>query len=223
MFSLIPSYSLAKSLYLSENLYFGMHKAFSFVNPIAVKGLKMPSLSPQMMYLMTTDVEQYGKAAILRQLARLFEIDLEELLHPVLEQKPEIFMNYDPEGEEWEFLGDRSNNALLLRTYQLAQSMKTGEIDDEIADFMQHQGWSSFADLKEEIDKMLQLITDYPFFGRAIKYQGQDELKPYFEQAIPEHSSEEKIVTAFYQDIQALAGFCTEASQQKLLWFAKHF
>jgi hypothetical protein len=200
-----------------------MQKAFAFVHPIAVKGLNMPALSPQMMYLMTTDVEQQGKAAILRQLARLFEIDLEEFLHPALDQAPVILMSYDPEGDEWEFLGERTNKDLMMRTYQLAKSIKTGEIDDEMADSMQQQGWSSFTGLKEEVDKMLQLMTDYPFFWRAIKYQDQDGLKPYIEQAIPEHSSEEKIVTAFYLDVQELAHFCQEASQQKLLWFAKYY
>ncbi|WP_367390079.1 hypothetical protein [Lewinella sp. LCG006] len=200
-----------------------MHKAFYFVNPIEVKGLEMPALSPQMMYLIATDVEQKGKAAILRQLARLFEIDLEELLHPVLEQEPAIFMRYDPDEEEWEFLGERTDKDLMLRTYQLATSMKTGEIDDEIADDMLQQGWSSFRGLKEEVDKMLQLITAYPFFWRAIKYQDQDWLKPYLEQAIPEHSEEEQIITAFHLDVQALARYCQEAGQQKLLWFAKHY
>ena len=77
-----------------------MQNAFAFVNPIHIKGLVEPTLSKEMMYLMTTDVEQKGKSAILRQLSRLFEIDLEEFLHSPLEEKPLILMTYDPLQDE---------------------------------------------------------------------------------------------------------------------------
>ena len=200
-----------------------MQNAFAIVNPIHIKGLVIPSLSKEMMYLMTSDVEQQGKSAILRQLSRLFEIDLEEFLHPPLDQKPLILMTYDPAQDEWEYLGDRSDKAVLGHAFQLAKSMQTGEIDDEIEALMHQQGWSNAKDLQEEVDKMLELMIAYPFFWRAIKYEDQSWLKPYFEQPIPEHSSEEKIVTAFTMDVQELAQYIAALGQQKQLWFAKHY
>ena len=183
----------------------------------------MPAISPEMMYLLTTDVEQQGKEAILRQLSRLFEIDLEEFLLPVLEEMPTIMMTYDPFEDEWKYIGDRSDKAALEHTYQLAKSMQTGGTDDETEDLMRQQGWSSTKDLKEEVDKMLHMITAYPFFWRAIKYKDQAWLKSYFEQSKPELSSEEKIVTAFWLDVQKLTHFITKVSEEKLLWFAKHY
>lgn len=200
-----------------------MQKAFAFVNPIHIIGLEAPSLSKEMNYLMTTDVEQQGKSAILRQLSRLFEIDLEELLFPPLDHKPTVLMNYDPFQDEWEYLGDRSDKAALTHAFQLAKSMQTGEEDDEAEELMRQKGWSNAKDLKEELDKMLGLVLAYPFYWRAIKYENQSWLKPYFEQAKPEHSGEEKVVTAFVMDIQGLAHYATELSQQKQFWFAKHY
>jgi hypothetical protein len=198
-----------------------MHKSFLFITPIHIKGLEMPRLSPEMMYLMTTDVELKGKEAILRQLSRLFEIDLEELLHPPLDQEPVITMNYDLFEDDWEYIGDRSDKKLLEHTFHLAKSMQTGETDDETEALMRREGWSSTKDIKEETEKMLHLITTYPFFWRAIKYQDQSWLKPYFEQTKPELSSEEKIVSAFTLDVQELVHFITQLNQQKQLWFAK--
>jgi hypothetical protein len=200
-----------------------MQKAFAFVNPIYIKGLDVPKLSLEKMYLMTTDVEQQGKAAILRQLSRLFEIDLEEFLLPPLDEKPVVLMNYDLFEDDWEYTGDRSDKAALEHTYQLAKSMQTGETDDETQAFMHQQGWSNTKGLKEEVDKMLELITAYPFFFRAIKYENQSWLKSYFEQAKPQYSSAEKVVTAFTLDVQELVQYITQLDQLKQLWFAKHY
>jgi hypothetical protein len=200
-----------------------MQKAFALVNPIHIKGLETPTLSPEMMYLMTTDVEQQGKAAILRQLSRLFEINLEEFLLQPLDQKPAILMIYDLFEDDWEYIGDRSDKAALEHTYQLAKSMQTGETDDETQAFMHQQGWSITKGLKEEVDKMLHLVTAYPFFWRSIKYEDQSWLKSYFEQANPQYSSAEKVITAFTLDVQALVHYITQLDQLKQLWFAKHY
>lgn len=201
-----------------------MQKAFAFVNPIHIKGLEVPSFSQEMEYLLSTDIEQQGKSAILRQLSRLFEVDLEELLLAPLEDKPVVLMNYDPFQDEWEYLGDRSDRAALEHTFVLAKAMQTGEIDDETEALMRQQGWSNAKDLQEAVDKMLALIIAYPFFWRAIKYgKDQNWMKSYFEQAKPEHSSEEKIVTAFTLDVQELAHYITELSQRKQWWFAKYY
>lgn len=198
-----------------------MVKAFSFINPIGIKGLEAPSLSREMMYLLTMNVEEVGKVAILRQLSRLFEIDIEALLQPLLEEKPPVSMNYDPFQDDWEFIGDRNDKLLLEQTYQLAKSMQTGDTDDETEARMSQEGWSSTKDLKEDIDKMLQLIVAYPFFWRAIKYGKETWLKPYFEEPLTAHSSAEKVITAFTLDIQELVQYIGQLNQYKQLWFAK--
>jgi len=198
-----------------------MLKAFSFINPIAIKGLEAPSLSKEMNYLLSMNVEEFGKTAILRQLSRLFEIDIEALLQPVLEEKPPVSMNYDPFQDDWEFVGDRNDKLLLEQTYQLAKSMQTGDTDDETEARMSQEGWSSTKDLKEDVDKMLQLITAYPFFWRAIKYDKETWLKNYFEEPLAAHSSAEKIITAFVLDVQELTQYISQLTQYKQLWFAK--
>lgn len=196
-----------------------MQASILFTCPLTIKGFQMPWVSSEMAYLLSIDGLQEGENGIIAQLGRLFELELEVLTEAVWTEAPEIVLTYDPFEEDWAYTGDKEDPAALKFMYELAQSVQTGGTDDEMLDFMEEEGWSSTELLQTGIHPLLEFIGKYPYFWRAIKYNGQEWLKPYFEQETTKLDGQ--MVSTFYLDIQELAHFANRATKKKLLWFAK--